>query len=446
MYFNFEIIIFGVQWPKTLVILDRRMGYRKKSGPSRTRRRGGRRRGRGKRKQPSTSHHSLSGGVKAQSCSTTSTSSPPLPSPGASSQGHPQAPPRRVAVPSRNLGEVRGASVAPVPPLPPVPSSCSPLGHPACPRAKKRRRSQDSNRDQEDSSNLREKVWLLQKKPGEENSETHAKRIRKGRLVKLYEKGDLLGKGGYGSVFAGTRKEDGAPVAIKYVSKAKAEENIVIPGQGTVPLEVGLMTKANVDPQCPNVLRMLDWYDQPTRYIMILERPEPCQDLDAFCKDQGGSLSESIARKVMVQLMKALHHCKRSRILHRDVKPENLLIQTDTHHVKLCDFGCGDFHKNSAYKDFAGTVHYTPPEWFLQQKYLADPATVWSVGVTLFRLVCGFLPFKTRQDTIKGNLRFTKDLSAECRQLISWCLSTKAADRPSLEEIELHPWFHIMDE
>ncbi|XP_046907285.1 serine/threonine-protein kinase pim-1-like [Hypomesus transpacificus] len=268
------------------------------------------------------------------------------------------------------------------------------------------------------------------------------KRPRKAaRLEKLYFKGPLLGKGGYGSVYAGTRKTDGMPVAIKYVSKAQADEELDIPGQGgSLPLEVALMKQVNMAPQCPYVLRMLEWFDQPTRYVMVLERPEPCQDLVAFCQDHGGLITEGLARQVMVQLLRALDHCRERGVLHRDVKPENMLIQIDSHRVKLFDFGCGDLLKYTAYKDYAGTLEYTPPEWFLQRQYLAGPTTVWSVGITLFTLVCGLLPFTTIRETIKGRVHFSRSVSPECRHLIRWCLSAKPKDRPTLEQIQLHPW------
>ncbi|KAI4890684.1 hypothetical protein NFI96_033749 [Prochilodus magdalenae] len=165
-------------------------------------------------------------------------------------------------------------------------------------------------------------------------------------------------------------------VAIKYVSKGSAAEELDIPGQGSMPLEVALMTLANAGPPCSNILQLYEWFDEPTRYIMILERPDQCQDLFDFREDRGGSLPESLARKVMLQLVNALRHCKSRGIVHRDVKPENLLIQKNTHNIKLIDFGCGTLLNTSAYKKFAGTRQYAPPEWFLEHQYLAEPATV----------------------------------------------------------------------
>ncbi|MGL5597142.1 MAG: protein kinase domain-containing protein [Aeromonas sp.] len=113
------------------------------------------------------------------------------------------------------------------------------------------------------------------------------------------------------------------------------------------------MIQANSGPSCPNILKLLDWYEQPDDYVLILERPDPCQDLSDFYDDYCG-LTEDWSRSIILQLVNALKHCERQGVLHRDVKPENILISTDTREVKLFDFGCGDFLKDSSYKHFAG--------------------------------------------------------------------------------------------
>lgn len=134
-------------------------------------------------------------------------------------------------------------------------------------------------------------------------------------------------------------------------------------GSGQMPIEVALMSLANKQPPCSNILQLLEWFDEPHRYIMILERPEPCVDLAGFCRMMGGSLTEHIARIIMIQLIRALKHCRKRGIMHRDVKPENILIQTDTLKVKLFDFGCGDLIKE-VYTEFAGICTETmSSEW-----------------------------------------------------------------------------------
>lgn len=85
---------------------------------------------------------------------------------------------------------------------------------------------------------------------------------------------------------------------------------------------------------------------------MILERPEPSEGLAEFCKKRGGSLTERVACNVMFQLTEVLKHCKNLGVLQRDVKPEDILIQSDTLKVKLVVFGCRARTKVS-YEDFA---------------------------------------------------------------------------------------------
>ncbi|RXN35838.1 serine threonine- kinase pim-3-like protein [Labeo rohita] len=271
----------------------------------------------------------------------------------------------------------------------------------------------------------------------DEDPSTSYERPAKRSREDSYIKGPMLGQGGFGSVFAGTRSSDGLPVAIKYVTKDEEHEDIEVEGQGLLPLEVALMTRVNSAPACPNVLKLLEWFEHPGRYVMILERPDPCQDLHSFC-EENGCLDESQAKKVLMQLISALKHCESCGVFHRDVKPQNLLICTDTNEIKLLDFGCGHLLKDSEYKEFAGTLSFAPPEWFRSHSYRAGPATAWSLGVTLYQLLCGSLPFRSARRVRR--LRFPRHLSADCRQLIRWCLKAAADDRPSLQDIEQHPW------
>ncbi|XP_056323456.1 serine/threonine-protein kinase pim-3-like [Danio aesculapii] len=264
---------------------------------------------------------------------------------------------------------------------------------------------------------------------------TSSRRPAKRSRRDLYLKGPLLGRGGFGSVFAGIRRSDGLPVAIKYVSKDQSHERLKVDGRGRLLLEVALMTRVISAPACPSVLQQLDWFDRPRRYVLILERPAPCQDLQSFC-EKNGCLDEHLAKKVLVQLIAVLKHCETHGVLHLDVKPENLLISKESQDIKLLDFGC-DLLKRSAYKYFAGTPAYAPPEWFCRHRYNATPATVWSVGVTLYNILCDCFPFRgARRVTSRSTLTFSRSLSTECRQLIRWCLSAAPTDRPSLDDLE----------
>lgn len=90
---------------------------------------------------------------------------------------------------------------------------------------------------------------------------------------------------------------------------------------------------------------------------MVLEYPSPCEDLFGFTECYGGSIDEGLARVVMQQATQAAYMCCRHGVLHRDIKLENLLINKETHKVKLIDFGCGDLLKKSPYKTFTGMYY-----------------------------------------------------------------------------------------
>ncbi|XP_061075220.1 serine/threonine-protein kinase pim-3-like isoform X1 [Conger conger] len=227
-------------------------------------------------------------------------------------------------------------------------------------------------------------------------------------------------------------------VALKYV--LKDEEEMHPRKKLSKPKEVGLFEMVNKLSGHPNILKLYNWFDRPASYVMAMERPNPCKDLFTYRQDQGGVLDEDEARNVTSQLLGALQHCEDQGVVHRDVKPENILIQTDTKEIKLIDFGCGDPLKNTAYTDFSGTPEYLPIEWFQKEKFLAGPGTVWSVGVTLYNLVCGGDPFTSYTSKGMRHVEISAGLSPEIKDFICCCLRPQARDRPTLEQLQLHPW------
>ncbi|KAK3521034.1 hypothetical protein QTP86_007663 [Hemibagrus guttatus] len=258
----------------------------------------------------------------------------------------------------------------------------------------------------------------------------------------LYTPGELLGQGGFGSVCAGVRNADGKQVAIKYVGKEANEGFITIPGETeSLPLEVALMQMVSKPNRHENVLELFEWFEMPDCYILILERPSPCKDLNQFKVDNNGWLLEPLAQHIMRQVVQAARHCSDCGVLHRDIKAENILINTDTLQLKLIDFGCGDLLQDTPFRYYAGTRAYIPPEWLCEGEYFGDPATVWSLGVLLFGLVCGYLPFQCDGDIINRNMHFPEGLSEGCRDLILWCLTRHPPSRPTFEEILSHKWF-----
>ncbi|KAF5891078.1 serine/threonine-protein kinase pim-2-like isoform X2, partial [Clarias magur] len=245
----------------------------------------------------------------------------------------------------------------------------------------------------------------------------------------------------YGALYTGVRKADGKEVAIKCMIKDPEEERITIPGQThMLPLEVALMELVSRPPLCENVVELLDWFDSSTFYILVVERPNRCMHIREFYKLHNGRLPESVAQKVMQQVVRAVGHCYEHGVFHCDFE-QDLLINPDTLEVKLVDFASAEPMTDKLYTDVAGNPVFPPPEWVQDSKYFGFPAIIWGLGVLLYELVCGELPFANEEKIVRGHLSLVHGLSDECCDLIQKCLIEDPECQPTFKEILDHKWF-----
>ncbi|RMB97417.1 hypothetical protein DUI87_26027 [Hirundo rustica rustica] len=203
--------------------------------------------------------------------------------------------------------------------------------------------------------------------------------------------------------------QDLRAVAIKRVARESVLQWVELPDGTRVPMEIVLMEK--VRSGC-YVIQLLDWFEQPDGFALVMERPEQWQDLLEFLLERD-VLCEEMARWIFCQVLEAVRHCTACGVLHRDIKLENLLVEPESGDVKLIDFGCGTFLQEQAYTQFAGTRLYSPPEWICLGYYHGHAATVWSLGVLLYVMVCGSLPFQEDRDIVWQQLFFMRQLSPD---------------------------------
>jgi len=255
-----------------------------------------------------------------------------------------------------------------------------------------------------------------------------------------YLLGRELGAGGFGRVYSATRLCDEARVAVKQVIRSKVRSYGVVHGD-LVPMEIVYLRKLN---HVEGAIHMLEWFEYEDCFLIVMERPPHSIDLFDYITRRT-RLDEAEASKMFRQIVETLQEVDQAGVTHRDIKDENILVSTDPHtgekQIKIIDFGSGAITQDGVYTDFEGTRQYAPPEWIRHSSYLGMPATVWSLGVLLYDMVVGDIPFENDRQILENELTFRDVyLSHECKDLILQCLQNTPTSRPNLEQILNHSW------
>ncbi|ORX75631.1 Pkinase-domain-containing protein [Anaeromyces robustus] len=251
-----------------------------------------------------------------------------------------------------------------------------------------------------------------------------------------YHIGKTLGKGSFGKVKLGVHKLTGQKVAIKIVDKIHAP---------IVAREIETWRHLIH----PNIIQLYEVITSETKIYMIIEFAEEGELFDFITKYGRIDENSVTAKKLFRQLVEAVSYCHQNNFVHRDLKLENVLLSSDFN-IKLSDFGfTREFSSSKLLDTYCGSVAYAAPEMISGKQYNGPGADIWSLGVILYTIVCGTLPFDDETDTVIHqkilNLKYEIPdfISDECKDLITRILKIEPSERITIEEILNHKWLEI---
>ncbi|BBN04482.1 serine/threonine-protein kinase ULK2 [Marchantia polymorpha subsp. ruderalis] len=261
------------------------------------------------------------------------------------------------------------------------------------------------------------------------------------RIVGKYIVTQQIGSGSFAVVWKARSMETGEEVAIKEIATDKLNPKL----QESLLSEIDILKCTHH----PNIIRLLDMVITPGKISLVLEY---CTggDLNAYIQ-RHGRVSEAVARHFMRQLGAGLQVLRASNLIHRDLKPQNLLLSTDDQNavLKIADFGFArSLQPQGMAETICGSPLYMAPEILQRQKYNAK-ADLWSVGAILYQLVTGRPPFHgnshvqlllniVRTNEVKFPEGIVSELHVDCIDMIRKLLKRNPVERLSFEEFFNH--------
>ncbi|KAF7730391.1 hypothetical protein EC973_002197 [Apophysomyces ossiformis] len=313
-----------------------------------------------------------------------------------------------------------------------------------------------------------------------------------------YSFGEELGSGGFGFVVSAYERRTNIERAVKFIFRhlIPPYSYMTDPELGKIPMEIYVLKNV----QHPNIVRYIDSYQDETFFYLVMELhgtqwepatvevthnntqaathspalsqtsedsftssvdtrleeeyPSPSRmfvrrtSCDLFeCIERHHNFEEPLARVIFRQIAECVAHLDRMGICHRDIKDENIVIDSQ-YKVKLIDFGSAvtlprHYGRNETclFGKFYGTISFASPEILMCHMYRAEPAEIWSLGVLLYTILFGEVPFHDPHMAMTG--RFVQPkirVSPECMHLVSYMLERSPEKRPTIYQVLAHPW------
>lgn len=271
------------------------------------------------------------------------------------------------------------------------------------------------------------------------------------KILNQYELYDEIKSGGFAKVYFAMDTKTKRKFAIKVENKEMLKSTHT---ESYFLREADIMLHLDH----PNIVHGIEFIDYPNVYALVLELVPNGDLFDEIIKKQ--KLSEEDARYYFKELVFAVKYLHEHNIVHRDLKAENILVG-DNKELKICDFGLARYIHNEDNKDIlfmslAGSEDYVAPEIIKPNGYKGGACDIWSLGVLLFFMLFGYLPFasnssneeqhknETYDHILKGEINWKDNvLSPNVIDLLKHMLTNDPVKRYTLNDIIAHPWFYI---
>ncbi|KAM9424937.1 serine/threonine-protein kinase MARK2 isoform 7-T7 [Pholidichthys leucotaenia] len=248
-----------------------------------------------------------------------------------------------------------------------------------------------------------------------------------------------IGKGNFAKVKLARHVLTGKEVAVKIIDKTQLNSSSL----QKLFREVRIMKMLNH----PNIVKLFEVIETEKTLYLVMEYASGGEVFDYLVAH--GRMKEKEARAKFRQIVSAVQYCHQKCIVHRDLKAENLLLDADMN-IKIADFGfSNEFTMGNKLDTFCGSPPYAAPELFQGKKYDGPEVDVWSLGVILYTLVSGSLPFdgqnlkELRERVLRGKYRIPFYMSTDCENLLKKFLILNPLKRGSLEQIMRDRWMNV---
>ena len=256
----------------------------------------------------------------------------------------------------------------------------------------------------------------------------------------FYRAGKMLGRGAFGKVSLGMHKLSRKLVALKSINKEFMTDE---KQKSKVMHEVGILLRLRHQ----SVVKLYETFETKRHMLLAMELCAGGDLLNYVRKRK--KLDEDVAKVIFRQIIEGLGYIHRKRILHRDIKLDNILLDGKGN-VKIADFGVSKLVKpGDVMREQSGTPAYIAPEILKEEGYMGFKADIWSAGVVLYAMLCGTVPFKAsnmkelHKMIIKGKYNLKEEITDDAKSLMRSMLETDPRRRVTIQNILAHPWLQL---